>query len=385
MAKVVEQLLQPPDSATEAARLNAFLGESWRPLNWRLDVPLLLALLGLRRVRKSDLLPLSPETLSARFFDMACSAVPATRSAHDERAIATIASAFGWADALGARYAQIFRGAYSMNFLFAALAVFATAASLIASHVLGWEKWPFVVAEIAFVVTVILNTAAGRRRDWHGRWLETREVAERLRAGWLQWLVGLNPTAFAGDELTWAGWYVRAHLRALGLHSAMFDERMGAACAKTIGALVDDQRRYHAATVTGLETVERRLERIGDTLFVLTLAVAVAYLAGVAWGVSGSALVELRGDRPHGGIASLRRRRLWTATHRRLRGYRKPFATHARHLARGWRCSEGRAAFTAGAAFACAYCGGCNARGRFALAARYRDTQARHSRLSAPG
>ncbi len=66
----------------------------------------------------------------------------------------------------------------------------------------------------------------------------------------------------------------------------MFDERMGAACAKTIGALVDDQRRYHAATVTGLETVERRLERIGDTLFVLTLAVAVAYLAGVAWGVS---------------------------------------------------------------------------------------------------
>src|SRR6185295_7434649 len=39
---------------------------------------------------------------------------------------------------------------------------------------------------------------------------------------------------------------------------------------------------YHAATAARLLKIERRIERIGNSLFGLTLAVAIAYLAGVA-------------------------------------------------------------------------------------------------------
>ena len=280
--EVIEQLVRPPGPSTEVTKLQEFLDASWRPRNWRLEVPLLLALLHLRKPRKADLLPQSPEQLSAHFLELVRVASPADPVPRPGHAFAALASAFGWADALGDRYAQIFRGAYSLNFTFAALAVFMAAASLIASHVLGWEKWPFVVAELALVLIVIVNTAAGRRLDWHGRWLETREVAERFRAGIPLWLLGGKPRSFAPGESTWSGWYVRAHFRALGAHACTFGEDNRAAINRAITDIVEEQRRYHAATAARLFRIERRIERTGNGLFALTLAVATAYLAGVA-------------------------------------------------------------------------------------------------------
>jgi hypothetical protein len=187
--EVIEQLVRPPGPSTEVTKLQEFLDASWRPRNWRLEVPLLLALLHLRKPRKADLLPQSPKQLSAHLLELVRAASPAGSVPRPGHACAALASAFGWADALGDRYAQIFRGAYSLNFTFAALAVFMAAASLVASHVLGWR-----VAvrrrRASVALIVIVNTAAGRRLDWHGRWLETREVAERFRAGIPLWLLG---------------------------------------------------------------------------------------------------------------------------------------------------------------------------------------------------
>jgi hypothetical protein len=280
--EVIEQLVRPPGPSTEVTKLQEFLDASWRPRNWRLEVPLLLALLHLRKPRKADLLPQSPEQLAAQFLELARVASPADAASRPRHAFAALASAFGWADALGDRYAQIFRGAYSLNFTFAALAVFMAAASLIASHVLGLEKWPFVVVEIAFVLIVIVNTAAGRRLDWHGRWLETREVAERFRAGIPLWLLGGKPKSYAPGESTWSGWYVRAHFRALGAHGCIFDEHNRSVIKSAITDIVEEQCRYHAATAARLFKIERRIERIGNSLFGLTLAIATAYLAGVA-------------------------------------------------------------------------------------------------------
>lgn len=246
-AQVIDQLLRPPAAATR--KLQLFLSGTWRARN-RHPAALFAALgWGVRR---------EPH----------------------EPAFTAVAAAFGWADALAERYAQIFRGAYTLNFTAAALAVSMSQASLVADQVFHIRKLPFVIVEIVLVLIVIGNTAVGRRRHWHGRWLETRGIAEQLRAGLLLWLLGQQSNAFAGEP-TWSGWYVCAHLRALGMRAAVLDEATLTHAKESILRLIDAQRRYHAETTARLDKIERRLARTGEVLFGLTLAVALAYLGTV--------------------------------------------------------------------------------------------------------
>ena len=55
--------------------------------------------------------------------------------------------------------------------------------------------------------------------QWHGRWVEAREVAERLRTALPLWALGLRPAFFPGEEPTWTGWYARAAVRMQGLRA----------------------------------------------------------------------------------------------------------------------------------------------------------------------
>lgn len=275
IAAVVERSIGPPQGATEAARLKAFLAERHAPRNLRIEVPVLLALLGLRPMRKTDLLPEPPNRLAERF---------AAAIGDDERRIAPVAAAYGWADALGNRYAQTFRSAYSLNFLLAALAVAMAVLPLVAGALLDWPKLPFVLVEIVLIVGIIVNTLHGRRNDYHGRWLESREVAERLRAGLLPWLLGRRARAETSARATWTGWYARAHFRALGPRAGDLDDARVAELGTTIASVIDDQCRYHTATGERMHRTERRLERLGEAFFVLTLVVAVAYVAATLAG-----------------------------------------------------------------------------------------------------
>lgn len=276
LSEVVDQLVRPPADAAEAEKLSRYLNEAWKPRNWRPEVPLLLTLLGVRKFRKTDWRPQGPDLLAAQF---------AAAERERQGALAQAAGAYGWADALGAYYAQIFRGAYVSNFVAAAMAVAMAAGSLIGAQIFGWPKWPFVAAEVVLIFLVIANTICGRRWDWHGRWLEAREVAERLRAGLPRWLLGQRPKAFSGGEPTWTGWYVRAHFRSLGLAAGVLDTDRLATVRDTIAGIVDHQCQYHEATAERMHKVEHRVERIGMALFLLTLGVAVLYLLSAAAGL----------------------------------------------------------------------------------------------------
>ena len=86
---------------------------------------------------------------------------------------------------------------------------------LAVSSLFGHGKLPFVIPEIVLIFLVLINTASGRRRRWHQRWLEARELAERLRVALPLWTLGERPTTlFFGQEPTWTGWYARAVVRA---------------------------------------------------------------------------------------------------------------------------------------------------------------------------
>ena len=283
LKRLVDALLRPPAAPAEraghhlthdneAASLARYLAEDAPAYTLTIGFPLLMAVLGIQRLSGRHMRPPAPAQLAAR----EAALMPAT--AADAPAAArplAITAAFGWADFVGSLLAQIFRGAFILNFVFGALAV-ACAAISIVRH--DWKP-VLVVIEILLIVTVVLNTALGLRQQWHRRWFEGRELAERLRVAMLLWIVGLRPAAAAGAEPTWTGWYARAVVRAQGLrHGRLDDGGLGAARAAVSG-LINDQCGYHAATAQRMHRLEHRLERAGLACFVLTVVVALSYLA----------------------------------------------------------------------------------------------------------
>ena len=279
---VVDKMARPPTEPGEQAELVRFLDDRWRRLNWRLERPLLLAMLGARGVRRTDLLPRPPEMLREEL----TSIVPATAAPDATAAsVAALADAYGIADALALRYAQIFRGAYASKFLFSGLTVVTAAVALVGRQLFDWNAWPLAILQIVFIALVMVNTKVGRKRDWHGRWRESREVAERLRAAIPLWLLGESPQDATGAEPTWPGWYVRAQLRALGLWSGSLDEDRLVAVRQALSALADGQRDYHTRVAALMGNVEHRMLRIGQVLFGLTMLIGAVNLVLAIIGV----------------------------------------------------------------------------------------------------
>lgn len=265
---LVARLIRPPAQEAERAALRLYLNERPRRTNRRLEFPLLLWLLRLRRLRRGDLHPALPDALAAEFAGLAA---PVARL----DPAGGLAAAYGWADAAGVFFAQAFRGAYVANFVLAAAAVVVAAASLLASR-----TQLFVAAEIGLVLLVLVNTAVGQWLRWHRRWLEARETAERLRAALLQWTLGLRPPAFAAEEPAWTGWYARAVVRAQGLRAGVLDGGGLDRARMALRAVLVHQCDYHGANAGRMRKAAARLEWCGAVLVAATILGGLAELAG---------------------------------------------------------------------------------------------------------
>jgi hypothetical protein len=266
---VIDRMVRPPGDPDERAKLTRFLGERRKRFNWRIEVPVTLALLGLRGVRRTDLLPTSPHARAESIHSLPDAASSGGVDANSEP-LDAIGEAYGAADALAVRYAQVFRGAYVSIFLFSALAVIVAALALVGQQLFDWDTAALAVLQIALVALVLIYTGVGRKRDWHGRWREAREVAERLRAAIPLWLLGETREDSTGTEPTWSGWFVRGHLRGLGLWSGVIDRQRLESIRIALIALVDGQRDYHKGVVELMTRIEQRLLRLGQILFALT-------------------------------------------------------------------------------------------------------------------
>ena len=264
MPRVVEEVVRPPVDPGERMRLARYLAELRRRFNWRLEMPAMLAMLGLRRIKRTDLEPRPPEELALDLGGLAGSPdVPAGFDA--------FANAYGFADAMAIRYAQVFRGSYVARFLLAATAVILGGVTLIGGEILGWTTWPISVTQMAIVGIVLLNTAVAARRNWHGRWRESREVTERMRSAVPSWLLGQVRNDSPGLEPAWTGWYARAHLRTLGLWSGELDPGRLAEVKSTLSRFVADQHAYHRHTAIVMRAVENCVDLFGRVFFVAAL------------------------------------------------------------------------------------------------------------------
>jgi hypothetical protein len=288
LAKLIDDLVRPPAAVpskreqaglieryapaweSETDALKDFFNDRFRQRNLRPEFPIMLAMAGARDRRATDYRPNTPAELENGY--MALSS-PASDCGPCGAKI--LAEAYGWADTIGIRFAQVFRSAVVANFTLAACTIILAASSVAFAPE---KKVIFVAAETILIGLILINTLRGWRIGWHRRWFEAREVAERLRTALPLWALGIRPAAFFGQEPTWTGWYARAIMRSQGMRDARQNPHWLAEAHSTLQRVLDDQCGYHTKSAEQMGKLERWVEAWGLFLFGATFLLAVAFL-----------------------------------------------------------------------------------------------------------
>jgi hypothetical protein len=263
LPRLLAGLLEPPPAAAERAMLSWFQNGRQGSRAAAVAYPLLLGLVGVRRPRWADF-------RRAREADRAIGALcdEALGGGFGSRAHHRLAPRFARADAAARHFSQLFRSTYVTNFACAAGAVLLTLLGL----AMPIEAKPvLIVLELAAIFVILGLTRAGRHAQWHRRWLDSRQLAERLRCLVVSAQLGelgLNRTP--SDRAGWVDWYVRATARELGLPSVRVDRHYLGCCRAALTALIDDQLFYLEADSRTMRRLEHRLHLLGTALFATT-------------------------------------------------------------------------------------------------------------------
>lgn len=284
---VVQALTEPPTNEIDRRMLARFLREHIAERTPALPFPLLLAMTGVRRLRRSRLRPPSQEECAQRLQDC-LGPLPHTGD-HGETLQRKLLPRFGLADAAGAYFAQLFRSGYVANFGLAALAVLLALSGLAAPTL----KLPLIAIELLVILMILANTRAGTRAGWHERWLDNRHLAEQLRVVSLCSLLGElelrnRESSEANMGPGWVRWYARATARELGLPHVTVDDTYLERIRLTAIAMIEDQVAYHESNARQMRHLDHRLHRIGGYLFAAT---ALACAGWIVVKLSGAAQV----------------------------------------------------------------------------------------------
>jgi hypothetical protein len=293
LAGLVQGALRPPeagDAASDDARagIKALEGLAWR----KRSNPLfhayrrVEALFGgeaapLRDLRRTYEAPDGFAAGSGAGVLAATRALPGADPAFAEKVEAGVLQRFAWADGVSTHLSDLYRGGMTGSFLASGLAIVAGVAYLPLAGAAA--KWPFALLEFALLASILLVTAAGRRRQWHARWFETRRVAEYFRHSPILLALGVArpPGRWPkGTKTSWPEWYARQGLRDVGLpRVAVSQDYLRAILAGLLDEHVVRQRDYHEEKARRLTSVHRNLDGLSQWLFLLAVISAVLYLA----------------------------------------------------------------------------------------------------------
>ena len=279
-------LLMPPPDEQEVKFLKRFFRERSRNIRTRIEYPLLLTAAGVRRLRVGDVNERHSEIQIRdewRRYREGCA------RAHNITApIDLLEEAYSWADRLATHFAQTYRSGHIFNFVLGGFAVCLGLSAFMAPHL----KFEFAAFEMLITLAIILNAYVGGREEWHRRWLDYRQLAERLRPMRSLKLLGIAAPDPPGTETNpvprrWIDWYASGIWRGMGCPSGAIDTVCAAALAESIADHeVAPQVGYHERNSLQIELLDRRLGQIGTFLFGGTLLVSIATLIGLAVGSS---------------------------------------------------------------------------------------------------
>ncbi len=274
LPKVVAALTEPPQQEVDRRMLRGYLVERTTRSRPPITYPLLLAAAGVRRLSRRDLRPLAAGDGAKAL------RAPLAGERLDPRFLDRIAQRYGIADLAGTFFAQVFRSGFIANYLLAGLAVVLALSGLIAPAF----KLPLILAELACVGLILVNTQAGRRLGWHERWMDNRHLAEQLRSLALSSTVGdlaLRSTTGTRDAAAtpgWVDWMARATARETGLPHARADEGYLGAVRDAALHMLDEQLGYHRANAARMHKLDHRLSLAGEVLFGATVLACLAWI-----------------------------------------------------------------------------------------------------------
>ncbi len=284
LASVVKALTEPPANVIDQLMLRRFLREGVSQRMPALPLPMLLALTGVRGLRRRDLRTPSPEACAQQLGERLAGISDTGR--HAQRLHERMLPRYGLADAAGAYFAQLFRSGYIANFSLAAVAVTLALSGLVAPAF----KLQLIAGELMVILLILGNTRVGRRAGWHARWLDYRHLAEQLRVasiGSLLGDLGLRDAGTDGGAVPpgWVRWYARATTRELGLPQVVVDQDYLARVRQAALSMIEDQGAYHQSNAGQMHTLDHRLHRLGALLFAATAGACAAWIAAKLLGL----------------------------------------------------------------------------------------------------
>ncbi len=272
----------PPPGADERDFLRLFLTEAPPRWQWRIEYPLMLGLLGAKRPTRGVIDDQVRD--SQRAAEWADYRARCAKPQGIDPPLDLLERAYSAADRLAIRFAQAYRSGHVFAFVFGALAVVIGLSAFINPH------WQLQFAAIELVVTfaVIFNGWIGNRQQWHRRWLDYRQLADRLRL-----MRSLNLLAVAAPEppgtptnpvpRRWIDSYAIGVWRALGIPSGALTQSGAAVLADSIAEQeIAPQVAYHRRNAAQVDVLDSRLGGLATSLFVITLIVSIATVAGTA-------------------------------------------------------------------------------------------------------
>jgi hypothetical protein len=263
-------ILGPPADPNAIADLKKYLSEREFLVRPRAEYPLLLAMLGVKRLRRSAFSSQRYEE-STRVewlaFHDAC-------GAHQHGVAASLGQierSFAWADRLAQHFGQTYRSGHVLNFTFGATAVLIALTGLLLPQ---YEFW-LALAEPSVIAIFVINTLIGANRQWHRRWLEYRQLAERIRPMRSLKLLGVAAPPIVShqeDRLVtgWIDWYARAEWRAAGCPAGKLTDP-----GRLIRAIVQEEIKpqvdYNRASAHQMHLLDHRLHKAGMVLFCVSI------------------------------------------------------------------------------------------------------------------
>jgi hypothetical protein len=291
--RLLRGLLMPPEDAYEQRFLKRFRRERLRRISGRIEYSLLLTATGVRRFRARDLTTKHADAQTRdewRRYRVGCA------EAHNISApINLLEESYSWADRLATHFAQTYRSGHIFNFTLGGVAVCLGLAAFMTPHL----KFEEAALELLITVAIILNAVIGTRQEWHRRWLDYRQLAERLRPMRTLKVLGIAAPDPPGTDTNpvprrWIDWYASGIWRGMGCPSGAIDRD----CAARLGNAIADhevapQVGYHERNAKQIELLDHRLEQFGFVLFAATVLVSIVTLVGLA---ADSALVNRYGN-----------------------------------------------------------------------------------------
>ncbi len=267
---LVQAIIGPPADPRIQADLYSYLGERQKRLRTRIEYPLMLALLGVKRPRASTFISAPYEEAARsewRPLHQACE--PELKGVAE--IFKEVEVSFAWADRLAQHYAQIYRSGHVLNFTFAAVAVLLALLGL----TLPQYHSVLAVAEPTVIAIFVANTFFGSKRQWHRRWLEYRQLAERLRPMRSLKLLGVaSPPSSERQGVPpqngWIDWYARSVWRAAGCPTAALTN------ARSLSRMIvreelRPQVAYNTTNSGQMHMLDHRLHVTSILLFAVTI------------------------------------------------------------------------------------------------------------------